>query len=141
MQLEGPTSAGFLYSDTGGDGSIVVLLHGVLMNGSLWDGVVEPLRDHCRCIVPELPFGAHTTPLSTDSVEGLYLDRFVQAIHYRHVCFPGFRLIRSVLCIPPHVHGSDCAEAATVLGLRIQSSNEQVRTRSPLSHRAGAWPR
>ena len=28
MQLEGPTAAGLMYSDTGGDGPVVVLLHG-----------------------------------------------------------------------------------------------------------------
>ena len=52
-----------MYSDTGGDGPAVVLLHGVLMGGSLWDGVVNRLRDCYRCIVPELPFGAHRTPM------------------------------------------------------------------------------
>ena len=41
MQLEGPSSAGLMYSDTGGDGPAVVLLHGVLMGGSLWDSVVN----------------------------------------------------------------------------------------------------
>ena len=63
MQLEGPTSAGFLYSDTGGDGPVVVLLHGVLMNGSVWSEVVDGLRDRYRCIVPGLPFGAHGRPM------------------------------------------------------------------------------
>ena len=67
MQLEGPTSAGLMYSDTGGDGPVVVLLHGVLMNGTLWDTVVGGLRDRCRCIVPELPFGAHTMPMPDDA--------------------------------------------------------------------------
>ena len=41
----------------------MVLLHGVLMGGSLWDAVVEGLGDRYRCVVPELPFGAHTTPM------------------------------------------------------------------------------
>ena len=40
MQHEDPTAAGLMYSDTGGDGQVVVLLHGVLMNGTLWDVVV-----------------------------------------------------------------------------------------------------
>ena len=55
-----------MYSDTGGDGPVVVLLHGVLMNGTLWEDVVDGLRDRYRCIVPELPFGAHTTPMPDD---------------------------------------------------------------------------
>ena len=63
MQFEGPTAAGLMYSDTGGDGPVVVLLHGVLMNGTLWDAVVGGLGDRYRVIVPELPFGAHTTPM------------------------------------------------------------------------------
>ena len=67
IQLEGPTAAGFMYSDTGGDGPVVVLLHGVSMNGTLWDAVVGGRRDRYRCIVPELPFGAHTTPMPDDA--------------------------------------------------------------------------
>ena len=67
MQLKGPSAAGFMYSDTGGDGPVVVLLHGVLMNGSLWDEVVGGLRDRYRCIVPELPFGAHHSPMPDDA--------------------------------------------------------------------------
>ena len=56
-----------MYSDTGGDGPAVVFLHGVLTNGSLWDPIVEKLRDRYRCIVPELPFGAHRTPMPDDA--------------------------------------------------------------------------
>ena len=67
MQLQGPSSAGFMYSDTGGSGPPVVLLHGVLMNGTLWSDVVDQLRDRYRCIVPELPFGARATPMPEDA--------------------------------------------------------------------------
>ena len=67
MQFEGPTAASLMISDTGGDGPVVVLLHGVLMNGTLWDTVVEGLGDRYRSIVPELPFGAHTTPMPDDA--------------------------------------------------------------------------
>ena len=56
-----------MYSDSGGDGPAVVFLHGVLMNGTLWDGVVDKLRGRYRCIVPELPFGAHRTPMPDDA--------------------------------------------------------------------------
>jgi len=60
MQLEGPMSAGHGHSDSGGDGPVVVLLHGVLMGGTLWDTVINGLRDRDRCVAPELPFGAHS---------------------------------------------------------------------------------
>lgn len=52
-----------MYSDTGGTGPVVVLLHGVLMSGSVWKDVVGGLRERYRCIVPELPFGAHRRPM------------------------------------------------------------------------------
>jgi pimeloyl-ACP methyl ester carboxylesterase len=45
------------YQDTGGSGPVVVLLHGLAMDGSLWRHVVHPLRDEYRCVVPTLPLG------------------------------------------------------------------------------------
>ncbi|MFF0505246.1 alpha/beta fold hydrolase [Streptomyces fimicarius] len=57
-------SAGVIeYRDTGGDGPVVVLLHGVAMDGSLWDDVVAGLGDGVRCIVPTLPLGGHRRPM------------------------------------------------------------------------------
>ncbi|MXV98250.1 MAG: alpha/beta hydrolase [Acidimicrobiaceae bacterium] len=67
MQFNGPSSAGFMYSDTGGDSPAVVFLHGVLTNGSLWDPIVDKLCDRYRCIVPEPPFGARRTPMPDDA--------------------------------------------------------------------------
>ncbi|MFE6036934.1 alpha/beta fold hydrolase [Streptomyces sp. NPDC056452] len=61
-------SAGVVeYEDTGGDGPVVVLLHGVAMNGTLWRHVVGELRDDFRCIVPTLPLGAHRRPMRPDA--------------------------------------------------------------------------
>ena len=56
-----------MYEDTGGDGPVIVLLHGVLMNGSLWAEVVANLREDYRCIIPEMPFGGHRTPMPDDA--------------------------------------------------------------------------
>ena len=54
------------YADTGGPGPILLLLHGLLMDSSLWDEVVADLqRDH-RCVVPTLPMGAHRVPIHGD---------------------------------------------------------------------------
>src|ERR1700728_1110463 len=50
------------YQDTGGDGPVVVLLHGLLMDSSLWDAVVADLAADHRCVVPTLPLGAHRHP-------------------------------------------------------------------------------
>ena len=51
------------YEDRSGDGPVVVLLHGLLMNGSVWDRVVGELPDDFRCIRPTLPMGAHRRPM------------------------------------------------------------------------------
>jgi pimeloyl-ACP methyl ester carboxylesterase len=78
-------SAGTIeYEDTGGDGPVLVLLHGLLMDSSLWHGVVAELRADHRCVVPTLPMGAHTramaagADLSLPGIAGLvaeFLDR------------------------------------------------------------------
>jgi hypothetical protein len=53
-------SAGTIeYHDTGGDGPVLVLLHGLMMDASLWDGPIADLAAHHRCIAPTLPLGAH----------------------------------------------------------------------------------
>jgi pimeloyl-ACP methyl ester carboxylesterase len=55
------------YEDTGGDGPTVVLLHGLMMDGSLWDAVVAELSADHRCVVPTLPLGAHRQPMRPDA--------------------------------------------------------------------------
>ncbi len=61
-------SAGTIeYEDTGGEGSVVVLLHGLAQNGSVWRNVVAELRPEHRCIVPTLPLGGHRRPMRTDA--------------------------------------------------------------------------
>jgi pimeloyl-ACP methyl ester carboxylesterase len=61
-------SAGTIeYEDTGGTGPVVVLLHGVVMDGSLWRDVVAGLRADHRCVVPTLPLGAHRRPMNPDA--------------------------------------------------------------------------
>jgi pimeloyl-ACP methyl ester carboxylesterase len=51
------------YTDTGGDGPVVVLVHGLAMDGSVWRHVVEELRGRYRVVVPTLPFGSHLRPV------------------------------------------------------------------------------
>ena len=55
------------YRDTG-DGPAVVLVHGLLVDGRLWDGVVDALAPRHRCVVPDLPLGAHEVPLEPGAV-------------------------------------------------------------------------
>jgi pimeloyl-ACP methyl ester carboxylesterase len=42
-----------------GSGAPIVFLHGLLVNGDLWRNVAPPLSRSHRCIVPDLPLGAH----------------------------------------------------------------------------------
>lgn len=61
------TTGAIEYVDTGGDGPVVLLLHGLLMDPALWSGVVEELGTGHRCVIPVLPFGAHTVPMGPDA--------------------------------------------------------------------------
>ncbi|WP_256789145.1 alpha/beta fold hydrolase [Frankia sp. AvcI1] len=55
------------YEDTGGPGPVLVLLHGLLMDASLWAGPVAALAADHRCVVPTLPMGAHRHPVHPDA--------------------------------------------------------------------------
>lgn len=55
------------YEDTGGDGPVVVLLHGLTQDGTLWRHVVADLRADFRCVVPTLPEGSHRKPMRTEA--------------------------------------------------------------------------
>jgi pimeloyl-ACP methyl ester carboxylesterase len=61
-------SAGTIeYTDTGGAGPVIVLLHGLLMDASLWDGPVAELAAGYRCLAPTLPLGAHRIAMRPDA--------------------------------------------------------------------------
>jgi pimeloyl-ACP methyl ester carboxylesterase len=55
------------YEDSGGEGPVIVLCHGLLMTASLWDAVVEELGPGFRCIRPTLPLGAHRRPMRAEA--------------------------------------------------------------------------
>ncbi|MFF8878245.1 alpha/beta fold hydrolase [Streptomyces flaveolus] len=58
-------SAGTLeYEDTGGEGPVVVLLHGLAHDATVWREVIAGLRAGHRVIAPTLPYGSHRRPLS-----------------------------------------------------------------------------
>ncbi len=78
-------SAGTIeYEDTGGDGPVLVLLHGFLMDASLWEQVTMDLAVDHRCVAPTLPLGAHRRAMHADAdlslrgiarLVGEFLDR------------------------------------------------------------------
>lgn len=55
------------YEDTGGDGPVLVLLHGLMMDAALWDGPITELAAGHRCVAPTLPLGAHRHPMRADA--------------------------------------------------------------------------
>jgi pimeloyl-ACP methyl ester carboxylesterase len=55
------------YDDSGAAAPVIVLLHGLLMTGALWDDVVDELRPDFRCIRPTMPMGAHRRPMRADA--------------------------------------------------------------------------
>jgi pimeloyl-ACP methyl ester carboxylesterase len=46
-----------------GTGPVLFFVHGALVDGRLWEPVVDRLRDRFRCVVPDLPLGSHELPL------------------------------------------------------------------------------
>jgi pimeloyl-ACP methyl ester carboxylesterase len=88
-------SAGTIeYTDTGGDGPVVVLLHGLMMDASLWDGPIAGLSPGHRCLAPTLPLGAHRHPmrdgadLSLPGIAGLVTE-FLDRLDLRDVTLVG----------------------------------------------------
>jgi pimeloyl-ACP methyl ester carboxylesterase len=55
------------YSDSDGEGPVVVLLPGLLMDASLWEDVIADLSPDHRCIAPTLPLGAHRLAMHADA--------------------------------------------------------------------------
>ena len=88
-------SAGIIeYEDTGGSGPTIVLLHGLLMDGSVWRHVVRELRTDHRCVVPTLPVGSHRQPMRAHadlSLHGLasLQAEFLEALDLREVTLVG----------------------------------------------------
>jgi len=55
------------YEDTGGDGPVLVLVHGLAMDWRQWRLLVDELRGDFRCVLPVLPMGAHKRPMHRDA--------------------------------------------------------------------------
>jgi pimeloyl-ACP methyl ester carboxylesterase len=75
-------------------GAPVVFLHGYLMGARLWDPVVRLPEGEFRCLVPELPFGAHPAPMRpgadlTAAGLGRLVADFLAALDLRGVTLVG----------------------------------------------------
>ena len=56
-------SQGILNYRDHGSGPCVMLIHGLFVNSSVWDQLV-PLLAGRRCVMPDLPLGAHRNPMN-----------------------------------------------------------------------------
>jgi pimeloyl-ACP methyl ester carboxylesterase len=50
-----------------GEGKPIVFVHGYLVDGRLWSGVVDRLSDRYRCLAPDWPLGSHQVPMGPDA--------------------------------------------------------------------------
>jgi pimeloyl-ACP methyl ester carboxylesterase len=77
-----------------GEGKAVVFVHGFLVDGRLWDGVVDQLSDRCRCIAPDWPIAAHQVAMNPDAdlsppgIAALIAD-FLEALELEDVTIVG----------------------------------------------------
>jgi pimeloyl-ACP methyl ester carboxylesterase len=77
-----------------GDGPTIVLVHGALVNGHLWDDVVPLLADRNRVVVPDLPLGCHAEPIAPEAPLGLpglasIVDELLAALDLDNVTLVG----------------------------------------------------
>jgi len=61
------TAGRIAYQDSGGDGPVVVLIPGLLMDWKQWRKVIDELTPEFRCVSPSLPMGAHWKPMKPDA--------------------------------------------------------------------------
>jgi pimeloyl-ACP methyl ester carboxylesterase len=50
-----------------GQGKPIVFVHGYLVDGRLWDGVVDQLSNRFRCLAPDWPIGAQQVAMNPDA--------------------------------------------------------------------------
>ncbi|WP_040798404.1 alpha/beta fold hydrolase [Nocardia higoensis] len=83
-------TAGRMHYVDRGSGPAVVLLHGLLMNHTVWDEVIDRLPAGFRYLLPDLPLGAHPEPMKPGadlSLRGLneLIAEFLAALDLREV--------------------------------------------------------
>jgi pimeloyl-ACP methyl ester carboxylesterase len=84
-------SAGSIhYEDNDAEGPVLVLIHGLIMDASLWDPMLEELGGGYRIVRPVLPLGAHPYPMQREadlSMLGIamLLGEFLERLDLRDV--------------------------------------------------------
>jgi pimeloyl-ACP methyl ester carboxylesterase len=86
--------AGTIRYREAGEGEPIVFVHGYLVDGRLWDGVVDRLADRYRCIAPDWPIGAQQIAMKPDADLTPYgvaaiVESFLAALDLREVTIVG----------------------------------------------------
>lgn len=86
--------AGTIRYREAGEGKPVVFVHGYLVDGRLWDGVVDGLSDRCRCLAPDWPIGAQQIAMKPDTDLSPYgvaaiIASFLEALDLEDVTIVG----------------------------------------------------
>ena len=66
-----------LYYRVEGKGRVLMLVHGFIEDGSMWDGMIDGLKKNYKVIVPDLP-GFGKSPLS---VKELSMEWYAECVH------------------------------------------------------------
>jgi len=77
-----------------GEGKPVAFIHGYLVDGRLWDGVVDRLSDRCRCIAPDWPIGSQQIAMNPEADLTPYgiaaiVDSFLETLGLEDVTIVG----------------------------------------------------
>jgi pimeloyl-ACP methyl ester carboxylesterase len=77
-----------------GEGKPVVFVHGYLVDGRLWDGVVDRLSGGFRCLAPDWPIGAQQVAMNPDADLSPYgiaatISAFLEALDLEDVTIVG----------------------------------------------------
>jgi len=77
-----------------GEGKPIVFVHGYLVDGRLWDGVVDSLADRYRCLAPDWPIGAQRVAMKPEADLSPYgiaatIAAFLEALDLEDVTIVG----------------------------------------------------
>jgi pimeloyl-ACP methyl ester carboxylesterase len=95
IELAGGTQLRYRVTGPDGAGSPVVFVHGLLVNGTLWDATAQALAaEGIRAYAPDWPLGSHTIPLpaSADASPaglGRLITEFIAALDLDDVTLVG----------------------------------------------------
>jgi len=67
QRKEAQLPAGTIRYREAGTGRPIVFVHGYLVDGRLWSGVVDSLSDRYRCLAPDWPLGAQQVAMNADA--------------------------------------------------------------------------